>query len=317
MSRPTTFSKTPALLTVLKVLFAFAIAAAMWWLVWAMVNTHYHWINATFLAAAILMLVALFMYRTARRWSRPMQALIQLIPQIQTGAAPIDDLSKIGRGMTPLVPILRDLLHELKMQKMHVAKLNQETEQRVAGRTSALERQIGSLKHQAVKDALTGLFNRRMFDAHLPAMVEQCAKTKLDFSLLAIDVDNFKQLNDTLGHAAGDELLRNIGQIISSGIRQEDAAFRVGGDEFMIMLCGAKLEPATKLAGRLVDLVDALAKPLRLENRPRLSIGVASCSQLSAGGKIQDLVELADKNLYEVKSERRRISPRIPLAKAG
>src|SRR5450432_996868 len=198
----------------LKIVFGLTVAAIMCWLVWSTVDTQHHWINTLFLSAAILSVAGLFIYRTGLRWSRPMERLINILPLVQAGEVPIEELSKIAEGLAPLVPIVRQLVHELKMQKQFVAELNHEIEQRIAGRTSALERQIGSLKNQAVKDVLTGLFNRRMFDTHLPQIIQQCMTTKTDASLLAIDVDNFKQLNDTLGHGAGDEMLRNIGQII-------------------------------------------------------------------------------------------------------
>jgi len=71
-----------------------------------------------------------------------------------------------------------------------------------------------------------------MLDQYLPQMVEKCRGAENRSSVLMIDVDHFKLLNDTLGHAAGDDFLRDIGQIIQSTIRDQDAAFRCGGDEF-------------------------------------------------------------------------------------
>jgi diguanylate cyclase (GGDEF)-like protein len=168
----------------------------------------------------------------------------------------------------------------------------------------ALEREMGSLRQQATRDALTGLFNRRMLDGFLPQMAEKCAAEQTDLSLLMMDVDHFKHLNDTMGHKAGDELLRDIGQIIRSGIREQDAGFRVGGDEFVIVLPEATPEAATSLAVRLTDLVDGLTKPLHLEFKPRLSIGVVSMSELTSAD-VRELLSKADKRAYEVKLSRR------------
>jgi diguanylate cyclase (GGDEF)-like protein len=294
--------------------FAVAFAAAMWWLISRMLGSHYQWIKSAFLCCSIVAVIGLFIYRTSRRWARPMRQLQTLLPQVQSGDLPIEELSKIGGGMTPLMPQIRQLMHDLRRQKMLVVELHREVDQRVAGRTNALERKLGSMRQQAVQDVLTGLFNRRMFDEHLPQIVQRCAAEKIELSLLAIDVDNFKKLNDTLGHGAGDELLRNIGQIVRSGIREEDAAFRLGGDEFAVVLPGAKLAAAQKLAQRLMDLVDALAKPLHVTQPPRLSIGVASISQLPANASVREFVELADQKLYEVKAERHRTSPRLSKA---
>src|ERR1700733_6360767 len=219
-----------SLQAVLKGFFAACLAAVMWWIVSTMLGSHYQWIKSAFLCSAIVAVIGLFLYRTSRRWAGPMRELQTILPQMQSGDLPIEELSRIGGGMTPLVPLIRQLMHDLKRQKMLVAELHREVDQRVAGRTNALERKPGSMRQQAVQDVLTGLFNRRMFDEHLPQIAERCAAEKIELSLLAIDVDNFKKLNDTLGHGAGDELLRNIGQIIRSGIREEDAAFRLGGD---------------------------------------------------------------------------------------
>ena len=118
-----------------------------------------------------------------------------------------------------------------------------------------------------------------------------------------IDIDYFKTLNDTLGHAAGDELLRDIGQIIRSTIRENDAAFRCGGDEFVVVLPGCTEESAQSMAERLNSLVKALTRPLRLAQQPKLSIGLSTLNSIrepSAAG----LLEEADKRLYEVKSAR-------------
>jgi diguanylate cyclase (GGDEF)-like protein len=254
--------------------------------------------------ALVLFVIGLFLYREERYWTRPLRELTELLNQIRAGDAPIEELSKIKGGPEVLVPLMQQILHDLRGQKQAVAGLNDELRQRVATRTMALEREIGSLRQQATRDVLTGLFNRRMLDGFLPQMAEKCGNEQMDLSLLMIDIDNFKLLNDTLGHKAGDELLRDIGQIIRSGIRENDAAFRVGGDEFVVVLPGATPEAASALAVRLNDLVDALAKPLRMEFPPRLSIGVVSMSELTVRDT-RELLAKADKRAYEVKMSRR------------
>jgi diguanylate cyclase (GGDEF)-like protein len=262
-----------------------------------------------------VLLIGLFILRNERHWSRPLRQLSDLLPLIRNGEAPIEELSTVDRGLTPLTPILQDLLRDLRRQKSAVAALNHEIRQRVATRTDALERQIGSLRQQASRDALSGLYNRRQFDTYLPKVVERCAVEKMDLSILMIDVDNFKILNDTLGHTAGDELLRNIAQIIRSGIRDQDAPFRVGGDEFVVILPGAGPAPANSLAKRLMELVDALVKPLRVPAAPRLSVGTAALSELPEADA-QRLVELSDRRLYDKKGSRRH-GPSRPLAKSA
>ena len=152
---------------------------------------------------------------------------------------------------------------------------------------------------------MTGLYNRRLLDQHLPPIVDRCRVAKSHLSLLMIDVDHFKILNDTLGHAAGDDLLRDIAQIIRSTIREHDVAFRYGGDEFIVVLEGFDAEAGAALGDRLVSLVDALSQTLRVEPKPRLSIGVATIKDL-AKATPTSLVEEADRLLYEEKRMRKQ-----------
>jgi diguanylate cyclase (GGDEF)-like protein len=175
--------------------------------------------------------------------------------------------------------------------------------QRVAQRTDALERTIGTLRHQATRDPLTGLFNRRFLDQYLPQVVQRSMSQGMDVAVLMCDLDHFKLLNDTLGHAAGDDLLKSVGQIIRSTIRGEDVPFRVGGDEFLVVLPSSTAEHAWALGERLASLVDGLGKTLKLPRRPRLSFGVACLTEV-ADRSVNGLLLRADQALYERKRVR-------------
>jgi diguanylate cyclase (GGDEF)-like protein len=148
-----------------------------------------------------------------------------------------------------------------------------------------------------------------MFEGFLERLVGQCQTEDIDLTVMMIDVDNFKTLNDTLGHSAGDELLRNIGQLIRSHVREQDAPFRFGGDEFCIVLPGCSPDSAHKLAKRLIELVDGLASTMNLSRKPRLSIGISAMSETGNVPAIH-LLERADKQLYEVKAARKGSAPR-------
>lgn len=282
-----------------------SLAAAAGWFAWQADRRPHRWLNSSILTFAGLLLFALYILRTQRYWTRPVQLLIHTLEQIRSGQAPIDDLKSVGGGLSPLIPLLRQLLYELREKEQAIRQLDCEMSLRVAQRTMALERQIGSLRHQATRDVLTGLFNRRMLDACLPGLARQCIDQKIDLSLLLIDVDDFKLLNDTLGHQAGDELLRDLGQLIRSGIRQQDCAFRVGGDEFIIAMPGSGPDAAQSFARRLCDLIDELTRPLRLTRKPRLSVGWVCLSQLGGKPTVRELIEIADRRLYQMKSARR------------
>jgi diguanylate cyclase (GGDEF)-like protein len=304
-----------------QVCFTLSLGAGMWTLVWSAVGARYYWIQGLFLPSLIILVIGLFALRNELHWAAPGRRLTRLLPLIRSGAAPIEELTLLGGGIVRVgvVDEIQNLLHDLREQRREIAKLEEEMRQRLATRTSALERQIGTLRLQASRDALTGLFNRRMFEGYLDKLIGQCRTEKIDLSVLMIDVDNFKILNDTLGHAAGDELLRSIGQLIRSGVREQDAPFRFGGDEFVIVMPGCGPPPATGLAQRLSDLVDGLARTLRVPQKPRLSIGVTALSDLDPAVTAHQMMAQADRQLYEIKAARKasRVTVNPPLVRTA
>jgi diguanylate cyclase (GGDEF)-like protein len=271
------------------------------------------WVQSACLGQFILAMAAAsgaLYCRSKRRRGlyQPKGQLEQLLPEVRAGRLPIDELSAVRGEMAPIAKHIQEILRELRAQKAMVTEMDHDVRQRIANRTEALERKIGTLTHQASRDPLTGLFNRRGLNEHLGKAIERAAKGGA-LSVLMMDVDNFKPLNDTLGHAAGDELLRSIGQILRSTLRENDLAFRCGGDEFVIVLEGCDEPAAIALANRVMELMDALAKTVKVVNPPRLSIGVAALDRKSAQTP-EALLEAADKRLYAVKGERKRgISP--------
>ncbi|MGH7179171.1 MAG: GGDEF domain-containing protein [Tepidisphaeraceae bacterium] len=280
-----------------------ASAIVVWWLIWTVFAgkpARTQIAERVVVPVSILALICLVGSRHQVHWARPLSRLREMLPGIRAGEIPIEELAGVGGGVKVLVPELRELLIDLKRQKLVMAQLNEDLRQRVARRTDALERVIGTLRHQATRDVLTGLFNRRMLESYVPELIESCNTTKSELAVLMIDVDNFKMLNDSLGHAAGDELLRDIGSLIRSSIRHEDAGFRVGGDEFVILMPQATPEAASALAKRLISLLDVHARMLRVASKPRLSIGVALLSEAGEANP-QSLLQLADQRLYDVK----------------
>jgi diguanylate cyclase (GGDEF)-like protein len=165
-------------------------------------------------------------------------------------------------------------------------------------------------------DGLTGLFNRRMLDHELPAIIDKCRAQDVDLALLMTDIDYFKNLNDTLGHAAGDELLRAIAQITRSTLRDGDRAFRCGGDEFVILLIGVTPKMTQEITDRLTSLADRFAQTFRVTPSPRMSIGMSLLSDMP-NATPEILLQAADKALYDVKAirkEQAEASQRRPRA---
>ena len=238
---------------------------------------------------------------------RPMRMLEALLPQIHSGEVPIEELSKVGGKLNGLAGQIQEVLRELRQQE---GQIDSEIRQRIANRTSALERKIGSLRQQAARDALTGLYNRRMFQEQLKEAIGQWEQSGQPLILMMIDIDHFKILNDTLGHAAGDDFLRSVAQLIRSTIRADDLAFRWGGDEFAVLLQNTEEAAARRLADRLVSLADTIAKTHQVAKRPSLSIGFAAINLLSDHSE-EAIVEAADRVLYRTKAERKASLPRM------
>jgi diguanylate cyclase (GGDEF)-like protein len=232
---------------------------------------------------------------------REMKRLGVLVGEVRQGHEPIELLSEFDAPLMPLAQTCRDLLRDIRQERSRIAELQDEVRQRIASRTESLERTIGALRQQAAKDSLTGLFNRRMLDAYLPDAIERCKANATPFSLLMIDIDYFKPLNDTLGHAAGDQMLKSVAQIIRSTIRESDLAFRIGGDEFVIVLEGCPSERTRVLADRLSSLGDALGRTFRLTPPPTLSVGMITLTELN-GATASTILHQGDAALYQVKA---------------
>ena len=196
-----------------------------------------------------------------------------------SGAAAVELAAGDSAALRIVAREVRMLTMEVKRERRESRRLRSEAARQVARRTGQLEREINVLRKKAARDSLTGLNNRTAFDELFPQMVRSAVRSEIDLSVVMIDVDDFKGLNDTLGHLAGDSLLRDIGRLIRTAIRDCDAAFRYGGDEFVIILPQATAEVARKIAHRLSRLVDELTRTLSVAHPPGLSCGVASIRQ--------------------------------------
>jgi diguanylate cyclase (GGDEF)-like protein len=111
------------------------------------------------------------------------------------------------------------------------------------------------LSEQAVKDVLTTLYNRRHFDERLDEETDRAKRHDAELSMILLDVDGFKEYNDTLGHQAGDSILHSMGLLIRSSIRRSDIPFRYGGDEFAVLLPDCCVDDAVKIAGKIIRTV--------------------------------------------------------------
>jgi diguanylate cyclase (GGDEF)-like protein len=165
-----------------------------------------------------------------------------------------------------------------------------------------VQEKTGQLRHQALHDSLTGLPNRVLALDRAEQMLARARRQHLPVSALYLDIDGFKQVNDTFGHAAGDALLRTVASRLESVIRDGDTAARLGGDEFVILLDGAAVDIDPELVAE--RLRDVLRQPYELnegigrELTVTASIGIAVGVRESADELLRD----ADLALYEAKA---------------
>jgi diguanylate cyclase (GGDEF)-like protein len=171
------------------------------------------------------------------------------------------------------------------------------------------------VKSMATRDALTGLYNYGYFKEALHYEVEKSRRYKMPLSLLFLDIDNFKLINDTLGHLKGDKILRQVAAILKQGIRQADLLCRYGGDEFVMLLSQTPPDQAMVLAERLRRHI-AQSSMNRLEQRCKVtaSIGVAG---LRPEMITEDLIKEADEAHYRAKQAgKNRVVGPEPLPQA-
>jgi diguanylate cyclase (GGDEF)-like protein len=260
------------------------------------------------LPGAMLALLLLVAVRHERRWRRGSQELAGLIRQVRLGERSPSMLlrrrSDRAEELAALAGECARLAKDLHEQHRLVRRLELDCKHQVAHRTNALERQVNLLRSKARRDALTGLNNRGSFEELYPAMVRRAREAGRDLSVVMADLDDFKLLNDTLGHPAGDRMLREVGRVVQSAIREADAAFRYGGDEFVLVLDGADPLQARAMADRVARIVDDLGSRLAIPRRPGLSCGVASVSE-HPRADASGLLQAADADVYRVKSRRK------------
>ncbi len=166
----------------------------------------------------------------------------------------------------------------------------------VAQDITGIEGAKRELRRLIYTDYLTGLYNTRYLYKKIEEETEKSERCKDPFSLLYVDIDNFKHHNDLYGHQAGDQLLQKFSKILNSQLREKDSAFRYGGEEFIILLPQTGQEKAWEVA---VGLRKNVEQQLSLDYGITVSIGVA---QYQSG---KDVIEQADQAMYRAKREKK------------
>lgn len=186
-----------------------------------------------------------------------------------------------------------------------------QSEQALQAANEALQQQLDEihvlqarLSEQANRDPLTGLYNRRYLDSTLERELARCKREGQRLGLMLIDIDHFKQINDTYGHQAGDEVLKKLAVMLSEQARAADVACRYGGEEFLLLLPNMPPDIALERAGQWCTAFAAttfLFGGFRM--RATLSIGVATYPD--HGESPEELIQCADRALYRAKTKGR------------
>lgn len=161
------------------------------------------------------------------------------------------------------------------------------------------------LEKLALTDPLTGLANRRAFQEALEAEVARSGRHGRPASLLFLDLDRFKTVNDEHGHAAGDEVLSGFSAVLRRGCRRGDLAARIGGEEFAVLLPMTGRVPATLVAERIRRATEAYPLGLTVSVPVTVSVGVASTEELPEAPEAAGLLRRADAALYRAKADGR------------
>lgn len=160
------------------------------------------------------------------------------------------------------------------------------------------ESQQAMLERYASEDALTGLGNRRMLDIEMERCIQDMRLCKLPASVIVLDIDNFKSINDRFGHQRGDALLVELARLLVAGIRKTDRVFRFGGEEFVIIAPNTRLEGATRIAE---DVRQQVA--LHLSEADETVTASFGCAELRPGDSLNDWFDRADTAMYSAKRQ--------------
>ncbi|MBW8192849.1 bacteriohemerythrin [Neiella marina] len=233
------------------------------------------------------------------------QNMAQQIELIQQGLSPqqafdAEERSK-DRATAPLLSAMNALFEQVSQRNRELVQLNQTLEQKVQERTEALYQANQHLEQLSLTDMLTSLPNRRRAMQALNQMWLDALAHQQHVACMMIDADHFKQVNDTYGHDAGDQVLVSLANTLASSVRNDDLVCRLGGDEFLVLCPNTDTEGLHKVAGKVHQAVCKLQ--VATDGEPwqgSISVGIAAIAPVDADYKV--LLKLADEGVYAAKA---------------
>ena len=210
----------------------------------------------------------------------------------------LDDIKRMKNELVREVESMRAMVRKKEGQ-------DHKTLEALSNQVDGLRKELDEARRSANTDGLTGVNNRKALDEYLRSLVERNRITRLPFSLLMMDLDNFKQLNDTYGHTVGDRMLLAFAEKCRRTVRSDDFLARYGGEEFTLILPGASLRNAKKKAKQICKTI--AASRYAADDAPNadivsvtVSIGVSTYRK---GDTVKTLLERADQCLYKAKAD--------------
>lgn len=259
------------------------------------------------ISSAVLLLLV---WVGSGRVSRPLKRLTRAAHRIERGEDDVVFDARFGSDeLRGLASAMQGMYATLKQQKDALAESNRDLEGKVAARTAELQRLNAELNQLARTDALTGVANRLQANERLSAEFARFRRSHHPYAVLMLDIDLFKQINDTHGHAVGDVVLQQVAAILRRSLRDIDFVGRTGGEEFMVILPMTRQDNALLVAEKLRHAV-AMHTFTEVANVGQVTVSIGVQEASLADANPEQAVNHADHHLYQAKrGGRNRVEP--------
>jgi len=250
------------------------------------------------------LLSILLAYQLARRFSYPIERLANSAEQIAQGGEHVAfAVNSSLREVSRLSLSLGKMMAKLAARKHELEEANASLEQQVAIRTADLERANAALQELSHKDALTGIYNRRAADERLKTAHLALKRGTAVYAVMLLDIDHFKQVNDNLGHEAGDKVIQQVANLLQHSVRETDMVARYGGEEFIVVLAQTEPTKVQLIAEKLRAAI--AADTMAAVGQITVSIGVAIADVDDTDAEA--VVRRADAAMYQAKRAGRNL----------
>ncbi len=254
----------------------------------------------------LAMLIAALAAFLALRLTRPLHALADNLDLIGRD----DAVTTVGWGhgssdVVRLSSSVRSLLRRIGSAETEEQAAKREAAamaRRLEEKTRRFGEDLNALQILADRDPLTGLLNRRAFQVFASDAMSYFRRYKRQIAVLVVDIDFFKRVNDTFGHAAGDDVIKGVGAIVSSAVRGTDKAARFGGEEFVVLLRETDANGAMIFAERVRQMISAAPMATERSGPVHVTISVGLAMAQAHDRDVEDIIQRADRALYVAKS---------------